>query len=109
MSAPRTALPNRRANASFSFEHEGHRYRATAGRFANGDLAEIFLDVGKAGTPLQSNAETAAILVSLLLQHGVSVDTIRHSVGGPIAVALGRFAALPGAQGGADLADGAPG
>jgi hypothetical protein len=91
MSAPRTALPNRRANVSFSFDHEGHRYRATAGRFANGDLAEVFLDAGKAGTALQSNAETAAILVSLLLQHGVSVDTIRHSVGGPIAIALARF------------------
>jgi hypothetical protein len=100
MSAPRTALPNRRANASLSFEHEGHHYRATAGRFANGDLAEIFLD-GKAGTPLQSNAETAAILVSLLLQHGVRVDTIRHSVGGPIAVALGHFAAIPDSQVGA--------
>jgi hypothetical protein len=30
-------------------------------------------------------------LRSLLLQHGVSVDTIRHSVGGPIAVALAHF------------------
>jgi hypothetical protein len=101
MSVPRATLPNRRANVSFSFEHEGHRYRATAGRFANGDLAEVFLDVGKAGTPLQSNAETAAILVSLLLQHGVSVDTIRHSVGGPIAVALGHFAVFPDSQVGA--------
>jgi hypothetical protein len=35
--------------------------------------------------------KTAAILVSLLLQHGVSVDTIRHSVGGPIAIAMARF------------------
>ena len=91
MSAPRTALPNRRANSSFSFEHEGHHYRATAGRFANGDLAEIFLDVGKAGTPPRSNAETAAILVSLALQHGVDPETIRHSVNGPIAVALDHF------------------
>jgi ribonucleoside-diphosphate reductase alpha chain len=82
MSAPRTALPNRRANVSFSFEHEGHRYRATAGRFANGDLA---------GTPLRANAETTAILVSLLLQHGVDPETIRHSVNGPIAVALDHF------------------
>ena len=91
MSAPRATLPNRRANVSFSFEHEGHRYRATAGKFANGDLAEVFLDVGKAGTPLRANAETTAILVSLLLQHGVSIDRIRHSVGGPIAVALDKI------------------
>jgi ribonucleoside-diphosphate reductase alpha chain len=51
-------------------------------------LAEIFLDTGKINTPLQQNAETAAILVSLLLQHGVSIASIRHSVRGPIAVAL---------------------
>jgi hypothetical protein len=47
MSAPRTALPNRRANS--------------------------------------------AILVSLALQHGVDPETIRHSVNGPIAVALDHF------------------
>jgi hypothetical protein len=87
----RERLPNRRANSSFSFEFEGHRYRATASRFADERLAEIFLDTGKSGTPLQSNAHTAAILTSLLLQHGVAPDVIRHSAAGPIAVALARF------------------
>ena len=91
MTTERQLLPGRRANYSIPLEFEGHRYRATAGRFANGDLAEIFLDVGKAGTPLRSNAETAAILVSLALQHGVDPETIRHSVNGPIAVALDHF------------------
>jgi ribonucleoside-diphosphate reductase alpha chain len=84
----RERLPNRRANVAFTFEHEGHRYRATVSQYDNGRLGELFLDAGKDGTPLQSNAETAAILVSLLLQHGVATDTIRHSINGPIAVAL---------------------
>lgn len=89
---PRECLPTRRANSSFSFEHEGHQYRATAGRFADGRLAEIFLHApGKLGTPLQSNADTAAILTSLLLQYGVDPEVIRHSVTGPIAVALQTF------------------
>jgi hypothetical protein len=84
---------NRPANCrrclSFNFDHEGHRYRATVSRFEDGKLAELFLDVpGKFGTPLQSNAATCAILVSLLLQHGVSPDEIRHSIEGPIATAL---------------------
>ena len=87
--AQRERLPNRRGSLSFSFEHEGHEYRATAGRFADGRLAEIFLHApGKLGTPLQANADTAAILASLLLQHGVDPDIIRHSITGPIAVAL---------------------
>jgi hypothetical protein len=87
--AARDRLPTRRGNLSFSFEHEGHEYRASAGRFADGRLAEIFLHApGKLGTPLQSNADTAAILTSLLLQHGVEPIVIRHSITGPIAVAL---------------------
>lgn len=86
--AERRRLPNKRRSIAFDFEHEGHRYRATATRFADGGLAEIFLDTGKINTPLQQNAETSAILVSLLLQHGVAVDVIRHSISGPIATAL---------------------
>jgi hypothetical protein len=84
----RERLPNRRPSFAFSFEHEGHRYCATASRFDDGRLAEIFLDTGKINTPLQQNAETSALLVSLLLQHGVNVTTIRHSIEGPIAVAI---------------------
>ena len=88
----RQKLSNRRVNSSFSFEFEGHQYRATAGRFADGRLAEIFLHApGKLGTALQSNADTAAILTSLLLQHGVDPEVIRHSITGPIAIALQTF------------------
>jgi hypothetical protein len=58
----RQRLPTRRASVAFNFEHEGHRYRATATHFADGRLAEIFLDTGKINTPLQQNAETSAIL-----------------------------------------------
>lgn len=84
----RERLPNRRRSLAFSFEHEGHSYRATATRYENGRLAEIFLDTGKINTSLQKNAETSAILVSLLLQHGVDAEEILHSISGPIAVAL---------------------
>lgn len=94
MRAVRQHLPNRRRSIAFVFEFEGHKYRATASHFDNGDLAEIFLDTDKAGTPLQLNAETAAILASLCLQHGVDAKTIRHSVNGPIAVALDYFTAV---------------
>lgn len=84
-------LANRRANETYTFEHDGHRYRASAGRFPNGDLAEIFLDVAKAGSTLQQTAECAAILTSLALQHGVPLETIRHAVNGPVAIALDHF------------------
>jgi hypothetical protein len=84
----RDHLPNRRNSITFDFECEEHRYRATASFFHDGRLAEIFLDTDKPNTPLQSNAENCAILASLSLQHGVAVDTILHSLSGPIAMAL---------------------
>ena len=88
----RRRLSNRRDNTTIGFECDGFPYRATAGYFPDGTLAEIFLEVpGKAGTPLESNAKNAAILASLLLQHGVSPDAIRHSVTGPVALALAKF------------------
>jgi hypothetical protein len=88
----RELLPTRRANRSLPIECEGHSFRATAGFFGDGRIAEIFLDVpGKMGTPLQANADTSAILASLLLQHGVEPEVILHSITGPIAVALQKF------------------
>lgn len=88
----RERLLNRRFSVSVPFEYEQHQYRAMASWFPDGRLAEIFLDVpGKLGTPLASNANNAAILTSLLLQHGVEADVIRHSVTGPIAIALAAF------------------
>jgi len=90
--AQRQRLRNRRENLSLPFEHEGHQYRASAAWFEDGRLAEIFLHApGKMGTPMQANADTAAILASLLLQHGVEPKTILHSITGPIAVALQKF------------------
>ena len=89
MSGKRWQLPHRRSTEAVVFEHEGIRYRASFGRFPTGELAEVFLDVpGKFGSMLQQHAETAAILVSLLLQHGVELHVIKHSISGPIAVAL---------------------
>jgi hypothetical protein len=87
----RKTLSTRRPLRSFLVECEGHSYRASVGWFNDGQLAEIFLDTGKFGTTLQANADTAAILTSLLLQHGVAPDVILHSISGPIAIALRLF------------------
>jgi hypothetical protein len=84
----RKCLPNRRGSTIVIFEYEGRRYRASGSRLADGCLAEIFLDVGKAGSAVQAHADNEAILASLLLQHDVPVATIRHSIDGPLALAL---------------------
>ena len=83
--------PSRRASAVVIFHHEGHEYRGT-GSFVNGHLVEVFLDVGKCNSTLQGHAADSAILASLLLQYGVGVENITHSVTGPICKALSLLA-----------------
>jgi hypothetical protein len=84
----RAPLPNRRHADIRTFEHDGRRYRVTYGCFPNGNLAEIFLDIGKPDSTLQGHADDAGVLVSLLLQHGVAPNVIRRSIAGPIRRAL---------------------
>jgi hypothetical protein len=87
----RVRLPNRRKSESVVFVHEGHRYTASISRFGDGSIAEIFLDGAKFGSDTAVNAADSAILASLALQSGVSVEAIRAAVRGPIATALAMF------------------
>ena len=88
MTPSRERLPNRRASEIFTFAHENRLYTATVSRFRDGRPAEIFLNSGKAGSDVQTNAEASAILTSLALQFGVPAGIIRHAVKGPIGKAL---------------------
>jgi ribonucleoside-diphosphate reductase alpha chain len=76
----RHRLPNRRAHELIEFGHGGFRYTAGIGRFADGQLAEIFLTAAKTGTPLDAAARDAAIVASLALQHGTPVEIIQHAL-----------------------------
>jgi ribonucleoside-diphosphate reductase alpha chain len=96
----RRRLPNRREHEIIDFEHGGIHYTAGIGRFKDGALAEIFLNTGKRGTAVDTNACDAAVAASLLLQHGCSVDTLRRaltrngdgSASGPLARVLDLLA-----------------
>jgi hypothetical protein len=64
------------------------------GRFDDGRIAEIFINGAKAGTAAETNAQDAAIVASLALQHGCPVETIQHALArsggaaGPLAALL---------------------
>lgn len=87
----RARLPDRRAADAVTFEHDGRPWTATFGRTSEGQLLDIFIDAPKA-SPLADAAREAAILTSLALQHGCTVETIGHSLNGrdagPIGAAL---------------------
>jgi hypothetical protein len=76
----RKRLPNRRGAIAFELEHGGHRFRAHVGCFANGSPGELFLDAAKQNSGLDALAADAAILISLLLQHGATPAEIGHAL-----------------------------
>lgn len=80
MTAPRRALPNRRASETYSFCWQGMWFTATISRFDDGALAEIFLTNGKVNSQADTAARDSAVVASLALQHGTPVDTMRRAL-----------------------------
>jgi hypothetical protein len=92
----RLRLPHRRASESFDIESQGLRFTATVSRFADGTVAEIFLQNHKAGSMAGINAQDGAVVCSIALQYGVPLETIRRALmrdsqgcaSGPLGTAL---------------------
>ena len=99
----RHCLPDRRASLTFEIESQGLRFTCTESRFADGSLAEVFLQNHKAGSMAGINAQDSAVVCSLALQHGVPLETIRRALmrdargvaSGPLGTALDRIAGAP--------------
>jgi hypothetical protein len=91
----RRILPQRRASENFHVRFWNQDFTVTAGRYSDGAIGEIFIDGGKSGQDVQSTARDAAILLSLALQCGATVATIRHAVtrsgGGEAASLMGAI------------------
>ena len=74
----RERLPTRRQCESFEFSHGGHIFTLCAGPYP--DLAEIFLSSHKPGSPIEAIARDAAVTVSIALQFGADLETIRAAL-----------------------------
>src|ERR1700722_8194555 len=94
--APRQQLRNRRSHWLYRFECDGQSYTGGIGRFDDGRIAEIFINGAKVGSAAEANAQDAAIVASLALQHGCPIETTRHALArsggaaGPLATFLGK-------------------
>jgi hypothetical protein len=82
MSRPpaRERLPDRRPAETFDLEMAGLKYKVTAGYFADGRPAEIFVSNHKSSNGSDVAARDAGTLVSLLLQHGCDLAIIAHAI-----------------------------
>jgi len=76
----RERLPNRRACESFEFRHAGHPFTLCTGFYPDGRKAEIFLSSHKPGSPIEAIARDAAVTVSIALQFGADLQTIRAAL-----------------------------
>jgi ribonucleoside-diphosphate reductase alpha chain len=96
MKSSRNRLPDRRPAESFELEVEGIRYTATLGRFPDGSVGELFLNNHKCNSSADTAARDGAIVVSIALQHGADLETIRRALcrdsqgraSGPLGAAL---------------------
>jgi hypothetical protein len=72
----RERLPNRRASETFEVGVGNLRYTATASRFADGRLGELFLTNHKSNSNADTAARDAAIAFSFAVQHGADPRAI---------------------------------
>ena len=76
----RENLPNRRESETLHFDFNGIKHQCSISRYVDGRLAEIFIDAGKINTHVQNVMRDGAILISLALQFGAPVETLRHAI-----------------------------
>jgi hypothetical protein len=72
----RRRLPNRTASMTFDFESQGLKFTATVSRFADGEIAELFLTNHKAGQRGGHQCSGRTVF-SIAIQYGVPIDVIR--------------------------------
>jgi hypothetical protein len=95
----RERLPDRRRASTRGFTHSGARFIVTCGYFADGRIGEVFINSERVGSGLDALAHDASIILSVGLQHGADIQTIRHALlkdetGGPVTLVAAALSAL---------------
>jgi ribonucleoside-diphosphate reductase alpha chain len=76
----RNVLPNRRECETLRLNRGSRGYAVSIGRFGDGRAAEIFVSSDHAENGEQCVLRDAAVIISIALQYGVPVETLRHAV-----------------------------
>lgn len=98
----RRHLENRRAHESREIEFDGRRFSLGVGFDDTGAPAEVFVNAPRAGSGYAALARDAGILLSLAMQSGTDLATIRRALtreeNGEAASLLGAIADEIGGQ-----------
>jgi len=78
----RDVLPQRRRCETFNMRFGGQNtlFTVTVGYYADDRIGEVFIDGAKPGSEMADITRDGAVLLSLALQHGVPLPTMRHAV-----------------------------
>lgn len=78
----RRIISARRASETFDVEFGGLKFphTVTVGFYDDGTIGEVFISGGKSGEQVEAIARDSAILLSLALQHGATLDTVAHAL-----------------------------
>ena len=77
----RRRMPSERQSLTHKFSIGGHEGYITAGEYEDGTVGEIFLtDVGKEGSTIKGMMNAFATAISIGLQYGVPLETLRAEV-----------------------------
>lgn len=82
----RRRLPNRRLSEVFEFKHVNPETRvadkhvATIGFYEDGEIGEIFIDTVKNESMMGILCHDAAVLISIALQNGATIEEMKNSV-----------------------------
>jgi hypothetical protein len=78
----RRELPMRRRCETFEIDFGGlsRAHTVTVGYYEDGRPGEVFINGGRSGEQVEAIARDGAVLLSMALQHGVALDTIRHAI-----------------------------
>ncbi len=93
----REILKSRRAHEIVEFSFWNVDFVVGVGRRASdGAIRELFINSGKTGASMETMSRDCAVLLSIALQHGTPIDTMRKAISrnadgtpqGPIGVLL---------------------
>lgn len=76
----RTPLPTRRRNETIATTWQDHAFTVTRGLDDSGHVREVFCDTAKGGQ-MADTLDDACVLISIALQHGVTMAELAKSLG----------------------------
>src|SRR5262245_55149700 len=78
----RNTLPQRRYAETFELQHGGQNttFAVTVGYYDGHEIGEVFISGAKAGSEVDAVTRDGAVLLSIALQYGVPLETIKHAI-----------------------------